>query len=75
MQLDTIDTSEHPSDWYIFEPRFLARSIGLARQYLDKNMPDEVPTTTDKEFDRLLQLQPTFHKNIIRKSKCSRVSK
>jgi hypothetical protein len=58
MQLDTIDTSEHPSDWYIFEPRFLARSIGLARQYLDKNMPDEVPTTTDKEFDRLLQLQP-----------------
>lgn len=53
-----IDTSEHPSWWYIFEPRFLARTIQLARSYIDKNMPDEVPTTSDREMDRLLQMQP-----------------
>lgn len=55
---EKIDTSAHPSGWYIFEPRFLVKTIHLARQVIDKNMPAEVPTTTDGEMDRLLQMQP-----------------
>jgi hypothetical protein len=53
-----IDVTLHPSGWYIFEPRFLVQSIQLARQQIDKNFPKEVPTTEDKELDRLIPLQP-----------------
>lgn len=58
MSNQTIDVSQHPSGWYIFEPRFLVRTIHLARHFIDKNMPAEVPTTQDKELDRLLAQQP-----------------
>lgn len=56
--MQEIDVSQHSSDWYIFEPRFLAQTIQLAQFFINKDAPAEVPTTEDKELDRQLAQQP-----------------
>lgn len=53
-----IDVSEHPSDYYLFEPRFLVGTIQLALTVIEETHNFSHAHTGDRAMDRDLQYKP-----------------